>query len=109
MLDDIYHALDPVAFSVGPFAVRWYGIGYVLGFAVAALLLYKVSKRWKLRIDADSVLTIMVCVIIGIILASAGDICHQSRWDEFSRGSYRSARLRHCGGQDHEYPISDAS
>lgn len=75
MLDDIYHALDPVAFSVGPFAVRWYGIGYVLGFAVAALLLYKVSKRWKLRIDADSVLTIMVCVIIGIIIGARLGYC----------------------------------
>ncbi len=75
MLDDIYHTLDPVAFSVGPFAVRWYGIGYVLGFAVAALLLYKVSKRWKLRIDADSVLTIMVCVIIGIIIGARLGYC----------------------------------
>lgn len=79
MLDDIYHALDPVAFSVGPFAVRWYGIGYVLGFAVAALLLYKVSKRWKLRIDADSVLTIMVCVIIGIIIGARLGYCQIGR------------------------------
>ena len=80
MLDDIYHALDPVAFSVGPFAVRWYGIGYVLGFAVAALLLYKVSKRWKLRIDADSVLTIMVCVNIGIASFMATDTISRIRW-----------------------------
>lgn len=75
MLNDIYHALDPVAFSIGPLSVRWYGIGYVLGFAVAAFLLYAIAKRWKLKIDADSVLTIMVCVIIGIILGARIGYC----------------------------------
>ena len=75
MLNDIYHALDPVAFAFGPFEVRWYGIGYVLGFAVAAFLLYRIARRWKLKIDIDSVLSIMVCVIIGIILGARIGYC----------------------------------
>ena len=68
MLNEIYQMLDPIAFQVGPFAIRWYGIAYILGFVFAAFVLFRVSKRWKLRIDADSVLTIMLCVIIGVIL-----------------------------------------
>ena len=48
--------------------VRWYGIAYVLGFVCAALVMYRVSKRWKVRIDADSLITIMFCVIIGVII-----------------------------------------
>lgn len=75
MLNDIYHAIDPVALSIGPLSVRWYGIGYVAGFVVAALLLYSVAKRWRLKIDLDSVLTIMVCVIIGIILGARIGYC----------------------------------
>ncbi len=75
MLNDIYHAIDPVAFSIGPLSVRWYGIGYVLGFTVAAFLLYAIAKRWKLKINADSVLTIMVCAIIGIILGARIGYC----------------------------------
>lgn len=68
MLNEIYQSLDPVAFSFGPIEVRWYGIAYVLGFICAGYVMYRVSKRWKVRIDADSLLTIMLCVIIGVII-----------------------------------------
>jgi phosphatidylglycerol---prolipoprotein diacylglyceryl transferase len=30
-----YPAIDPVIFSIGPLAVRWYGVTYVIGFAIA--------------------------------------------------------------------------
>ncbi|HIT46094.1 MAG TPA: prolipoprotein diacylglyceryl transferase [Candidatus Aphodovivens excrementavium] len=68
MLNDIYQSLDPVAFSVGPFAVRWYGIAYVLGFICAGLMIWRVAKRWRIRVDEDALFTIMLCVIIGIIV-----------------------------------------
>lgn len=69
MLNAIYQNVDPVAFSVGPFSVRWYGIAYVLGFLAVALVMRRVSKRWSLAFDVDSILTIltsvMLCVIVG--------------------------------------------
>ena len=68
MLNEIYRMLDPVAFSIGPFVVRWYGIAYVAGFLCAALALWQVAKRWKVRVDADSLLTVVLCAIIGVIL-----------------------------------------
>ncbi|MEG0375712.1 MAG: prolipoprotein diacylglyceryl transferase [Raoultibacter sp.] len=68
MLNEIFQSLDPVLFSFGPFVVRWYGVAYVLGFICAAFVLYRVAKRWKIDIDADSLITIMFCVIIGVIL-----------------------------------------
>ena len=43
MLNVIYRMLDPVAFAVGPFVVRWYGIAYVAGFVCAALVLWQVA------------------------------------------------------------------
>ncbi len=30
-----FPAIDPVAFSIGPLAVRWYGLMYLVGFAAA--------------------------------------------------------------------------
>ena len=68
MLNEIYRMLDPVAFAVGPFVVRWYGIAYVAGFVCAALVLWRVAKRWKVRVDADSLLTVVLCAIVGVIL-----------------------------------------
>ena len=67
MLNDLYNAIDPVAFSVGPFSVRWYGLAYILGFACAAFVIARISKRWRVSIDADSLMTVLLGVIIGVI------------------------------------------
>ena len=68
MLNDIYQSIDPVLFAFGPFTVRWYGVAYVLGFVFAGLVIWRVARRWRVRVDADSLLTIMFCVIAGVIV-----------------------------------------
>lgn len=68
MLNEIYQALDPVLFTVGPFSVRWYGLAYVAGFLLGALVLSCVVKHWRLRFDIDALLEIVLCVILGVIV-----------------------------------------
>lgn len=68
MLNDFYQMLDPIAFQVGPFAVRWYGLAYIAGFICAFLVIANLAKRWKVRVDEDSFFTIVFAVIIGVIL-----------------------------------------
>ena len=68
MLNEIYQMLDPIAFQVGPFAVRWYGLAYIAGFVCAFLVMANLAKRWKVRVDEDSFFTIVFAVIIGVIL-----------------------------------------
>lgn len=70
MLNDFYQMLNPVAFSLGPISVRWYGIAYVLGFALAAFMLVRTSRRWRVRFNSDALLTIMICVIFGVIIGA---------------------------------------
>ena len=70
MLNDLYHLIDPVAFTIGPFSVRWYGIAYVVGFLLAALIIWRTAKRWKLRFNSDSLLVVILCVMIGIIVGA---------------------------------------
>lgn len=70
MLNEIYQNLDPIAFSLGPLVVRWYGLAYVLGFALAALIIYRVARRWRLGVSEDDLLTLMVCAIIGVVLGA---------------------------------------
>lgn len=67
-LNDIYHAIDPVALSLGPLQIRWYGLAYVAGFICAFLVIAKLSQRWKIRIDDDAFFTVVFCVIFGVIL-----------------------------------------
>jgi len=41
-----YPRIDPEIFRIGPFAVRWYGMMYVLGFASSyGLVLYQLKKK----------------------------------------------------------------
>ena len=70
MLNDIYQGLDPIAFSLGPLVVRWYGLAYVLGFVCAAAIIYFVAKRWKLGMSEDNLFTLMVCAIVGVVLGA---------------------------------------
>ena len=75
MLNDIYQMLDPVAIWVGPFAIRWYALAYLAGFACVALVFVRTSRRWKIRLDADAVLTILVCVMVGVLLGARLGYC----------------------------------
>lgn len=68
MLNDIYHMLDPVAFSIGPFTARWYGIAYIVGFLLAILVMYLTAKRWKLRFSADDVCVVLLAGMLGVII-----------------------------------------
>lgn len=70
MLNDLYQALDPIAFWVGPFAVRWYGLAYIAGFVVAAWVMYRIAKRWKLRLTVDDLLLVVIGVALGLIVGA---------------------------------------
>jgi phosphatidylglycerol:prolipoprotein diacylglycerol transferase len=45
LLSYITIGLNPVAFHLGPLAVHWYGIGYIIGIAVAAWVAMPYGKR----------------------------------------------------------------
>jgi phosphatidylglycerol:prolipoprotein diacylglycerol transferase len=68
MLDALYHSLDPVAFSLGSIEVRWYGLGYMFGFILAAVLALRICKRWEVRLSFDGLLTVIIACMIGTVL-----------------------------------------
>lgn len=59
--------LDPVAFRLGPLAVRWYGLAYLTGFLVAWLILRYLDERWDMGLGPDDRTTTMLAAIVGII------------------------------------------
>ena len=67
-LNDLYHSLDPVAFSLGPLTVRWYGLAYLAGFVLAGWIMYRVARRWRLDLTLDDVLNVMTGICVGIIV-----------------------------------------
>ena len=63
-----FPAIDPIAFKVGPLAVRWYGIAYLLGFLGAFLVMHWLVGRWKLNISDDDQMTIVLAAVLGVVL-----------------------------------------
>ncbi len=60
------HQLSPIALDLGFFAVRWYGIAYILGFILASFWVQYIDKRhhFSKKIWDD----FMVWAIIGVVI-----------------------------------------
>lgn len=70
MLDYIYHSLDPIAFSIGPIDVRWYGLAYLIGFISVGIVIYRTARRWNLRLSIDDVLFLVIAIAFGVIFGA---------------------------------------
>ncbi|HEX5313591.1 MAG TPA: prolipoprotein diacylglyceryl transferase [Gammaproteobacteria bacterium] len=64
----IYPNIDPVAFRVGPLAVHWYGLMYLVGiFGGWALLVWRTRKPW-VRWTTNQVGDIAFYAALGIVI-----------------------------------------
>lgn len=66
----IYPKLDPIAFTLGPIKVHWYGIMYLIGFAGAFLLgTYRAKKQpWTPLQNANQVGDVIFYGALGVII-----------------------------------------
>ena len=64
----VHPNIDPIAFSIGPLAVRWYGLMYLAGFAAGWWLgLRRISRNQApvTRVQLDDLLFL---IVLGVIL-----------------------------------------
>ncbi|MDO8964889.1 MAG: prolipoprotein diacylglyceryl transferase [Coriobacteriia bacterium] len=59
--------IDPVAFHLGPVAVRWYGLAYLVGFLFAWWMLKVVDERWEMGLGPDGRTDAILASVIGVI------------------------------------------
>ena len=63
-----YPDIDPVAFELGPLAVRWYGLMYLLGFALFALLGKHRARRSAGDWHGDAVMDLLFWNVAGVLV-----------------------------------------
>jgi phosphatidylglycerol:prolipoprotein diacylglycerol transferase len=63
-----FPAIDPVALRLGPVAIRWYGLAYLVAFIGAGAVMRWLLRRWELEVSDDDQLSIVLAAAIGVIL-----------------------------------------
>jgi phosphatidylglycerol:prolipoprotein diacylglycerol transferase len=65
-----YPHIDPVLLELGPLQVRWYGLSYVAGFIVGALVIRHLIRRWNVRLTDDDLIDIVLVAVIGLVVGA---------------------------------------
>ena len=60
--------IDPIAFQIGPLAVRWYGLTYLFGFAGGFFIARWLARRRGLAISNEQLVELISYVAIGVVL-----------------------------------------
>jgi phosphatidylglycerol:prolipoprotein diacylglycerol transferase len=60
--------IDPILFQIGPFAIRWYALAYVVGILLAWRYMIRLARRSPAGIEARDIDDYIVWATIGIIL-----------------------------------------
>lgn len=65
-----YPHIDPVIFRLGPLAVRWYGLMYIIGFLAVHLLVGYQTRKYKLTRLAERYEDLNFFLILSLILGA---------------------------------------
>jgi len=63
-----YPNIDPVAFHIGPLAIRWYGLTYLFGALLVYLQLQSKRSRERTAMSIDQAQEFVVYAMIGVIV-----------------------------------------
>ena len=64
----VHPQFDPIIFQIGPLAVRWYGLMYLLGFAVFWYLGTRRAKNANSFISSEQVSDFLFYAVLGVII-----------------------------------------
>lgn len=60
--------IDPVLIHLGPLAIRWYGMMYLLGFLACYGLIRHLSRKRNLPLDGDAAADLIFYGAVGVVL-----------------------------------------
>jgi phosphatidylglycerol---prolipoprotein diacylglyceryl transferase len=60
--------IDPEIVRIGPIAIRWYGLMYLIGFLSSMYLVKKQIAKRGLNLGQEFVETLYACLILGLLL-----------------------------------------
>lgn len=70
MLNELYHCLNPIAFSFGSITIYWYGLAYIFGTVLTAIVMHRTQRRWGLGLSLEDLVTVVTGVVFGLIVGA---------------------------------------
>jgi phosphatidylglycerol:prolipoprotein diacylglycerol transferase len=70
-----FHRLDPTLLDLGFLQIRWYGVSYLAGFAVAGVLLYLLGRKRRILIPPQHALDAILIFVAGVVLGGRLGYC----------------------------------
>ena len=64
----LFPPIDPVIFRIGPVAVRWYGLAYLLGFWIAYVALRRLIRYGRLQLADEKLSNLVAWLAAGVIV-----------------------------------------
>jgi len=65
-----YPSIDPVIVHIGPLALRWYGLMYIIGFIASFFIVKRGAKQQGLQLTGEQVADYIFTLAIGVILGA---------------------------------------
>lgn len=65
-----YPNIDPEIIRIGPLAIRWYGVMYLLGFAASFFLVRLQIRQKGLQVEKDFVESLFTWLILGLLIGA---------------------------------------
>ncbi|WP_303721257.1 prolipoprotein diacylglyceryl transferase [Malonomonas rubra] len=62
-----YPQIDPVIFRIGPLAIRWYGMMYLLGFIGGYFVMSHIARMRKFPITKEQISDLLFYGVIGVV------------------------------------------
>lgn len=78
-----FPVIDPIIFSIGPVALRWYGMMYLIGFVAAMFIANKAADKSGGQWTRDQVSDLLFYSFLGVILGGRIGYVLFYQWDYF--------------------------
>ncbi len=76
---------DPVILSLGPVAIRWYGLMYVIGFIITNYLMKILSRRGFFKVKEEEIDQFMTLMLLCMFIGARVFYVFIYNWDYYSQ------------------------
>ena len=101
MIGLAYPEISPIIFSIGPVAIRWYSMAYLVGILLGWLLVSVRVKKYNINLDKGDLEDVVFYVTLGIVLGGRIGYILFYGWQQYADNPLEALAIWHGGMSFH--------